>query len=161
MITNSSNHYCLICLEDMKDDIHRVKHSKCNYYLHLECFKMINKCVYCKKPISNKVEFHYRYLNNSIYFDYLNDYIQRFIFITPALENSTNNFLKLILIIIQSFIMSFCIIMPNIIVIFTINQLKTINIRLLNCYSFFIIIQIMITMLYIHIISHLYIILNT
>ena len=160
MITNSSNNYCLICLEDMKDDIHRVKHSKCNYYLHSKCFKMINKCLYCKESL-NKVEFHYRYLNNSIYFDYLNDYIQRSIFITPALENSTNNFLKLILIIIQSFIISFCIIMPNIIVIFTINQLKIINIRLPSCYSFFIMIQIMITMLYIHIIRHFYIILNT
>lgn len=160
MITNSSNNYCLICLEDMKDDIHRVKHSKCNYYLHSRCFKMINKCVYCKEPL-NKAEFHYRYLNNSIYFDYLNDYIQRSIFITPALENITNNFLKLILIIIQSFIISLGIIMPNIIVIFTINQLKTINIRLPSCYSFFIIIQIMITMLYIHIIRHFYIILNT
>ena len=167
MITNSSNNYCLICLEDMKDDIHRVKHSKCNYYLHSRCFKMINKCVYCKELL-NKAEFCYTYLdhfnryqNNSIYFDYLNDYIQRSIFITPALENSTNNFLKLILIIIQSFIISFCIIMPNIIVIFTINQLKIINIRLPSCYSFFIMIQIMITMLYIHIIRHFYIILNT
>jgi hypothetical protein len=161
MITNNSNHSCLICLEDLSDDIYRVKHSKCNYYLHLKCYKMINKCIYCKKTFNNKAEFHYRYLYDSIYLDYLNDYIHRSIFITPALENGTNKIIKLILIIIQSFIISFGIIMPNIIVIFIMNKLKIFRIRFSSCYLFFIMVQIMITMLYIHIISHLYIILNT
>jgi hypothetical protein len=168
MITNSSEHSCLICLEDLSDDIYRVKHFECNYYLHSKCYKMINKCLYCKEPFNNKAEFHYRYLNHynidlndSIYLDYLNDYIHRSIFITPALENGTIKIIKLILIIIQSFIISFGIIMPNIIVILIMNQLKIFNIRFPSCYLFFITIQIMITMLYIHTIRRFYIILNT
>lgn len=157
-MTNNFENSCPICLEDLTDDIYRVKHFECNYYLHSKCYKMINKCLYCTEPFNDKVEFYYRYLNNldrdlydSVYFDYLNDYIHRSILISP--ENGKINLIKLILIIIQSFIISLGIIMPNIIIIFTINQLKIINIKVSIDYPFFIMIQIMITMFYIHAIN--------
>lgn len=157
MITNNSEHSCPICLEDLTDDIYRVKHFECNYNLHSKCYEMINRCLYCKELLNNKTKICYTYLsvlnrdlNDNIYFDHLNNYVHRSILFDPENGNENINFIKFILIIVQSIIISLGIIMPNIIVIFIINQLKIINIRLPNSYSFFIIIQIIIAMLYIH-----------
>lgn len=159
MITDNYDYICPICLEDLTDDIYRVKHFECNYNLHLKCYEMINKCLYCKELFNNRPNFCYTYLNvsnrdlnDSIYFDHLNDYVHKSILIAP--ENENINFIKFILIIVQSIIINFGIIMPNIIVIFIINQFKIINIRLPNSYPFFITIQIIIAMLYIHTIRH-------
>lgn len=148
---------CLICLEYLTDNIHKIEHLKCKYHLHFKCYEMLNRCLYCKEPLIDKKNFCYTYLDDydrdlydSIYFDYLNSYVNKTIFISP--ENSNINFLKFILIIIQSLIISFGIIMPNLIIIYMVKQLRLINIRLPINYQLFMIIQIIIATLYIRII---------
>ena len=50
-ISNTNN--CPICYYSIDSSEYVIiKHSKCKYYIHTECFKLYPKCIYCKADLN-------------------------------------------------------------------------------------------------------------
>ena len=113
---NDVNKYetCPICLETsdpniISNQLIKIEHCQCRYYIHSQCLKLYEKCVYCKKTVNSNNSNNLNILNN-LFCDHILDYLSNMIFLIMKYNN-----IGLLLFFILSFILTYCLIIPKLI----------------------------------------------
>ena len=109
-MSNTNN--CPICYYNIDSSEYVIiKHSKCKYYIHTECFKLYPKCIYCKADLNQTNDIHEHLMN--IISIMLNTFDNSFLGISRELLSGPDNLeWKLMIFFLKSFISTFTFFLP-------------------------------------------------